>query len=224
MVNCPTVSNTELTTPEPVDKGASKKKKKKKKKEPCNRHDFCCHEEKKEKVDSMLSKTSKCPEASEPAASSEALAPVKQATEEKVVGTGMETLYEAMQDQVLQDDSFEDAEEAAEEATKEAERKRAEEAEEARRAAEAAEVMRKAEKAADEARMEVERKAAEEAEKANNHDLGDFDFAGSCSCCMVISFNADSFMDEPKAQCTENELEQVFSSDPICFWHFYLTL
>ena len=33
-----------------------------------------------------------------------------------------------------------------------------------------------------------------------------------------------SFMDEPKAQCTENDLEQVFSSDPICFWHFYLTL
>ena len=105
-------------------------------------------------------------EASEPAASSEALAAAKKATGEKVVGTGMETLYEALQDMVLQDDSFEDAEEEAEEATKEAERKRAEEGEEARRATEAAELMRKAEKAAEEARMEVERKAAEEAEKA----------------------------------------------------------
>ena len=105
-------------------------------------------------------------EASEPAASSEALAAAKKATEEKVSGTGMETLYEALQDMVLQDDSFEDAEEEAEEATKEAERKRTEEGEEARRVAEAAELMRKAEKAAEEARMEVERKAAEEAEKA----------------------------------------------------------
>ena len=53
---------------------------------------------------------------------------------------------------------------------------------------------------------------------------GDFVVDGSCSCCMGITFNVDSFTDEPKAQCTENDLEQVFSSDPICFWHFYLTL
>ena len=56
--------------------------------------------------------------------------------------------------------------------------------------------------------------------QANNNELGDFVVAASCSCCMGIYFNVDSFVDEPKAQCTENDLEQVFSSDPICFWHF----
>ena len=138
-------------------------------------------------------------EASEPAASSEALAAAKKAAEEKVSGTGMETLYEALQDMVLQDDSFEDAEESAEEATREAERKRAgeaeearraaeaaeamrraeearkeaEEAEEAKRAAEAAEVMRRAEKAAVEAKMEAETKAAEEAREEKRRDDGE---------------------------------------------------
>ena len=203
MVNCPTVSNTELTTPEPVEQGASKKKKKKKKYEPCNRHDFCCHEDKKEKVDSMLSKTSKCPATATTMSTETSARAIPTAMPKPIATASTKTpaaaskppptaivpqnfLEEQAQLKLAMEQSLQDptSEEIAQQM----------------------------------ARNDIDHL------RGIGNDLGDFVFAGSCSRCMGISFNDDSFMDEPKAQCTENELEQVFSSDPTCFWHFYLTL